>query len=150
VMVAFFLDAAGDLAWDRNLLGCLHRVICLIIEYDGRLRVGEQEWIRDTNCRPHAVFKAIEEPRVWLDAPAEIEPCQRRWIIRRRHGHHDLLQHPAINDGSGVRLSIRQVSAIDRDRRWLAGHEDAGMDGIDPRPRRDGEPIEMFRAALSV
>ena len=151
VAVADLLEASGDLTRRRHLLGRLRRVVGVVVEHDGGAGEGQQEGVRRAGVVLDAVLEAVEAGDDRRQVAAERQPADGRRVARGGDGGGELFQNVIVHDGGGVGLAARQVAAVDRHRRRLAGFEHGGVNGVDPRGGGDREAVEVFgRAAGDV
>src|SRR5262249_19320188 len=144
VAVALLLDAAGDLAGQRHLLGGLRRVVGLVVEHHGGTGVGEQVGVGNADGILEAVLEAVLGRRAGAEEAAVGEARQGGGVGWSVDGDGEFFQYTAVNDCRRVGLAPGQVAAPDRDVGGFAVLNNARVDGVDPRGGGDAEPVEVF------
>src|SRR5262249_2596856 len=121
-----------------------------VVEHHRGTGVGQQVGVGDADGVAEAILEAVLGRRTGADEAAIGQARQGGGVGRGVDRDGGFLQHAAIDDGGWGGLAGGQVAAPDGDVGWLAGRNDARVDGVDPRGGGNAEPVEVFGAAGGV
>ena len=150
VAVAAFLDASGDLAGHRDLLGRAGVRVGLVVE-DDRVPAKPISKGFDVPLSLRTRYSKPSRPAaVGASRPLKASRCRPSGSARSGDVDGELLQHVIIDHGRGIGFAAGEVAALDGDGRGLARLDHGRIDGVDPGSRGDAQPIEMLGRALRV